>query len=106
MVSGPVGPSTQGEGEALFLRGDVNGDGVITEADSNLMMDWIFGMTDEPPCLDAADLNDDGYINVTDSRLLLDFIFTPGSPPPSSPFPIPGVDSTLDGLGCETPLNN
>ena len=106
VVSGPVGPSTQGEGEALFLRGDVNGDGVITEADSNLMMDWIFGMTDEPPCLDAADLNDDGYINVTDSRLLLDFIFTPGSPPPSSPFPIPGVDSTLDSLGCETPLNN
>ena len=106
VVSGPVGPSTQGEGEALFLRGDVNGDGVITEADSNLMMDWIFGITDEPPCLDAADLNDDGYINVTDSRLLLDFIFTPGSPPPSSPFPIPGVDSTLDSLGCETPLNN
>ena len=108
IVSGPVGPpSGQGQSSGpVFLRGDVNGDGVVSEADSTLMMDWIFGLADAPACLDAADLNDDGYVNITDSTQLLNYINTPGSPPPSSPFPVAGVDTTPDALSCNPVSGN
>ncbi|MFP6739310.1 MAG: dockerin type I repeat-containing protein, partial [Planctomycetota bacterium] len=113
VISGPVGPSiNQGKTEdpeasgSVFIRGDVDGDGLITENDSAYMMDWIFGLEQEPPCLDAADLNDDGYVNVTDSTQLLNYIHTPGSPVPSAPFPEAGRDPTADALDCENSLEN
>ncbi len=113
VISGPVGPSiNQGKPEgpgssaAVFIRGDVDGDGIVTENDSSYMMDWIFGIEQEPPCLDAADLNDDGYVNVTDSTQLLNYIHTPGSPVPSAPFPEPGIDPTTDALDCAISLGN
>lgn len=113
VISGPVGPSinpgntdSPEQSGAVFLRGDVNGDGLVTEIDASYMMDWIFGLEQEPPCLDAADLNDDGYINVTDSTQLLAYIHTPGSAVPSAPFPDPGVDPTADSLDCANPFDN
>ena len=113
VISGPVGPSiNQGKAEdpeasgSVFIRGDVDGDGLITENDSAYMMDWIFGLEQEPPCLDAADLNDDGYVNVTDSTQLLNYIHTPGSLAPSAPFPEAGRDPTTDSLDCANSLEN
>ncbi|HBO51158.1 MAG TPA: hypothetical protein DD471_04180, partial [Planctomycetes bacterium] len=109
VVSGPVGPPSNGQNqssEPVFLRGDVNGDGVLSEADSTRMMDWIFGLAPAPECLDAADLNDDGYVNITDSTQLLNYINTPGSPPPSSPFPVAGVDPSSDTLSCNSTSGN
>ena len=106
VVSGPVGPASNGQNQPVFLRGDVNGDGVISEADASRMMDWIFGLAPAPECLDAADLNDDGYVNITDSTQLLNYISTPGSPPPSAPFPVAGVDTTPDTLSCNSASGN
>jgi hypothetical protein len=103
VVSGSAGPLSNGQnqpGGSVFLRGDINGDGVLSEADSARLMNWIFGLADTPDCLDAADLNDDGYVNITDSTQLLNYLNTPGSPPPSSPFPVAGVDTTPDTLSC------
>ena len=106
MVSGPVGPPSNGQNQPVFLRGDVNGDGVISEADAARMMDWVFGLAPAPDCLDAADLNDDGYVNITDSTQLLNYISTPGSPPPSPPFPVAGVDTSPDTLSCNSASGN
>ena len=43
--------------------------------------------------LDALDVNDDGALEIADAVQLLYFLFL-GGPPPSLPFPSPGLDPT------------
>ena len=109
VVSGPVGDQPNGQNQSsnpVFLRGDVNGDGILSEADSTLLLEWVLGLGATLECMDAADLNDDGYINITDSTQLLNYISTPGSPPPSAPFPVAGVDTSPDTLSCNSASGN
>ena len=54
-----------------YMKGDVNGDEVLTIADLNILIDYVLngGNFDEYQ-LYAADLNDDGQINTTDVAML------------------------------------
>ena len=63
--------------------------------------DDLFAGNGEILCQDAADGNDDGRLDVADAIFVLDHLFGGGAPLPP-PFPEPGVDPTVDGLGCGT----
>ena len=53
-----------GEDEPEFLRGDVNGDGIVEPlTDSGLLIGWIVHDWPAPPCLAAADCNGNGRIS-------------------------------------------
>jgi hypothetical protein len=84
-----------GSGEQLFIRGDVNADGVVNGDDVDLCMQG-----GPFSCWDAADVNDDGYWMITDCTYLYDYVFSSGPPPPA-PFPNCGPDPTPDGSGCD-----
>ncbi|OQC21688.1 MAG: Inner spore coat protein H [Planctomycetes bacterium ADurb.Bin069] len=86
-------------GGALFIRGDVNRDGVVNVSDAVRLLRQLF--TQAPlTCADAADVNDDGRLDLADAAALLEWLFTGGGPP-APPFPEEGVDPTPDDLGCE-----
>ena len=58
-----------------YIPGDVNGDGEVTIADANSVIDVVImggnaGHTRAP----AADMNDDGEVNITDLNLVIDLI--------------------------------
>ncbi len=80
--------------EQMFIRGDVNEDGVVNLAD-------VAACAAGGPfsCDDAADVNDDGILNVADCVYLTNYLTT-GGPPPPPPYPDCGVDPTADGLDC------
>jgi hypothetical protein len=83
-----------GGGEPLFIRGDVNADGIVDEIDLEecpTMGPW--------PCNKAADINDDGVMDILDCTYLYGYLFEQGNPPPA-PFPNCGTDPTPDGLDC------
>ena len=64
---------------AETLRGDVNGDGVVDEADLDLAS-AAFGRTqDDPLFVPAADLNQDGVVGLDDLRTLVDILNAQGS---------------------------
>lgn len=82
-----------------FLRGDATASGRVSVSDPLAILVWLFmDASRRPSCLDAADANDDGVIDLHDPMLLLRFLFQ-GGPPPSPPFPEPGLDPTGDELG-------
>ncbi|MFN0060021.1 MAG: hypothetical protein ACKVX7_16300 [Planctomycetota bacterium] len=83
----------------LFVRGDVNNDGLIDVADPISALNYIFAAGVEPVCLDAADANDDGNVNIADPIWLLLYTFA-GGIGPLPPFPTLGPDPTCDLLGC------
>ena len=59
------------------VYGDVNGDGEVTIADVNAVIDVIMGDDDNP----AADVNNDGEVNIADINTVIDIILghnTPG----------------------------
>jgi len=81
--------------EQEFVRGDVNQDGIIDNADiiACVMGGPFF-------CDDAVDVNDDGILDMADCDYLSDFLYT-GGPPPLPPYPGCCVDWTPDdNLGC------
>ncbi len=84
----------EGGGEQQFIRGDVNEDGVVNQADVDLC---LLG----PPfsCDDAVDVNDDGILEPAEC-VYLDQFLNFGGPPPEPPFPDCGPDITPDGLDC------
>ena len=49
------------------LLGDVNGDGVLTDADANMILDWESGAIPVLTCPALADANEDGVINGWDA---------------------------------------
>lgn len=83
-----------------FLRGDVDSSGDIDISDPYIILNFLFGGTTSPFCLDACDANDNGQVTIADSQLLFDFLFS-GGPPPAAPFPNCAPDPTADNLSCE-----
>jgi len=86
-------------GGVLFLRGDINNDGVLSLADALRLSSWLFSGAPTPGCPDSADVNDDGSVDLADMVALLAYLSgNVSSIPP--PFGKPGSDPTPDGLGC------
>jgi len=85
--------------EAEFIRGDCNGDGIVDTMDAICITEWHSG-GDPLSCWDAADANDDGVVNLGDSIYIMHFAEGSGPPPPS-PYPDCGPDTTPDDLDCE-----
>ena len=83
-----------------FLRGDVNGDGVIDLTDGT-QLQLLLGNGTSIECADAADVNDDGIVDDADPVYIFDFLYQ-GSNPPPAPYPFPGPDPTADGLDCQS----
>jgi len=84
--------------EALFVRGDANGDGRLTVSDARAVLSYLCGGS--LSCKDAGDFNDDGRVDLGDAIELLEYLFAAGSPP-EPPFPSPGPDLTEDKLTCK-----
>ena len=85
--------------DGLFIRGDGNGNGIISLADPLFNLGYQF-QGQAALCLDALDTNDDGNIDISDPIFNLGFQLLAGpSPPP--PFLDCGVDPTADTLACE-----
>ncbi len=97
-----------------FVRGDVDGDGLINITDwINILGNLFLGNPINLPCSDAADVDDTGAVNITDAIFGLSFSFQGGGPPPA---PTPsdtgwfqvggnrdcGEDPTPDPLDCGT----
>lgn len=80
----------------VFIRGDIDGDGLITMGDSQALAAFLNGQADPPEVLDTADVNDDGEINRKDLDDLLAAISGTFRIPP--PFPEAGIDPTPDDI--------
>lgn len=92
---------TQGfnyQGGTLFIRGDANNDAEVDLSDAiSILGDLFLGNPATAPCQDALDADDNGEVELTDAVYLLEGLFTGGDNPPP-PYPLPGVDPTLDTL--------
>lgn len=101
--SGAISITLTPPGEA-FLRGDVNGNGLVEPLrDADLLMRYLFVGTSAPPCLDAADSDNNGTVNIADAIILLSWGFFGGAPP-ADPGPTTcGVDPEGGDIGCGTP---
>lgn len=87
-------------GFPVFLRGDVNDDGLVSVADAYFLFRYLCCDGETPPCLDAADVDDDGDLALTDAvQIIAGGVFF--GPPPAVPFPEPGADPTADDLDCQ-----
>jgi hypothetical protein len=90
-----------------YMKGDVNGDGVVTKEDADLILQYVVGNINLSPAqLAAADVNNDGIVSAADAALIMqgivDGTFKPSPPdddniPPVDDFPpddddIPPVD--------------
>ncbi len=58
----------------VFVKGDVNGDGEVTVADINALIDIILTGDADQDTMRRADVNEDGEINVADVNTLIDII--------------------------------
>ena len=71
--------------EARFIRGDCDGDGVVSGqvTDAIVLLNHNFSGGPAPPCLAACDADRDGEVlgRVTDAIFLLNFSFVGGPPP-------------------------
>ncbi len=67
--------------ETPFVRGEINGDGVIDISDAISILDFLFGGGDAPDVIDAADTNSDGKVDLSDAVFLLEFLFLGGARP-------------------------
>lgn len=85
-----------------FIRGNVNGDGVVDVSDVvNILARLFIPGTPALDCPDVGDVNDDGLFDVSDAVYLLASLFIPGSPPPPAPYPDDGFDPTpTDPFTC------
>ena len=87
-----------------FIRGDVNGDGVVSLADAHAIVASQFRHGDLPTCMAAADVNVDGKYNMGDAAWLMLHLLDPDRHPISAPFPEPGACG-FDSVGecqCES----
>ncbi len=82
-------------GDVDFIRGDINGDGVVTISDSYRFFMWYSNGYEPPLCMETADVDDNGRIEWADSFFLLQAQYVDGLPIPP-PFPDPGQDLTDD----------
>ena len=94
---------------ALFIRGDVDGDGTAFPIlDALALLEYGFAGAEEPPCLDAADTDaDNAVFPILDALYLLDWGFSGGVAPSAPSPPDCGTDPDDDLLVvCETPTEN
>ncbi|MBN1422136.1 MAG: hypothetical protein JXP34_25405 [Planctomycetes bacterium] len=87
---------------ALFHRGDVDGNGILTIGDAVTLLNYQFASGIVPPCIDACDMDDDEILTIGDAVWLLNYQFASGVPPlPPGPPPNPcGPDPAGDALDC------
>lgn len=83
----------------FFLRGDVDGNGVVEITDAVNLLNFLFLGGRAPNCLDAADFQDRGHVDISDAISVLGFLFLGGTAP-RVPFPNAGIDPTEDDLPC------
>jgi hypothetical protein len=84
-----------------FLRGDANGNGIVTISDVIHTLGGLFlGLPGGDECKEAQDANDDGTVNISDPLQTIGFLFQGGAPIPA-PYPACGNDPSPDGLRCE-----
>jgi hypothetical protein len=97
IVSGlPAEPASE---PARFIRGDVNRDGIVSQADVFSMIRF-FQSRRLPLCADAADIDDSGTIGIPDLINVVAFLYWRGQPP-APPYRTAGLDPTPDDLDCE-----
>jgi hypothetical protein len=76
---------TQAVNVYVYIRGDVNADGVINVTDVVYLINYLFLVPPGPAPVpqEAGDANCDGVINVTDVVYLINYLFlVPPGPPP------------------------
>ncbi len=64
----------KGEPESPFLNGDVNGDGEVSIADVNVVIDILLGFTSSEPYEGRADVNNDNEVSIADVNVLIDIL--------------------------------
>lgn len=87
-------------GPTQFLRGDVNGDGVLNLSDGLFQLEWFFGVGASGTCREAADTNGNGRLDTLADPLLLFYYLFASGPAPATPFPNCG--SPVLFVGCES----
>lgn len=87
------------EYQRAFVRGDSDNSGDVdfNDAIQTLVYLLLTGVTD---CVDAHDFNDSGKVDFSDALDNMRWQFLGTVPPPSEPYPEPGLDPTPDLLGC------
>jgi len=103
VVSGLFTTSTWSQ-DQFFIRGDVDADGDVDQADADMIQAYFYYMT-PVDCHNAGDVNDDGMImNMGDYVTVMNFI--QGGDPPLPPYPDCGTDPTdpQPGEDCCTPV--
>lgn len=84
-----------------FVRGDVNGSGVVSIPDVIVLLNQLFVPGAQgTQCEKATDVDDDDSVNLSDVIYLLGHILIPGSPAPPAPFPGCGADFFTSPLTC------
>ena len=58
------------EAKALIKIGDVNGDGEVTIADANMIVNYYLGNNPEGVVIEAADVNEDGEVTIADANAI------------------------------------
>jgi hypothetical protein len=86
------------------LLGDVNGDGVVNQADADLLLNWVSfvherNTTYKLACPENADVTGDGRVNIGDAILLQNHVNFPNDPAYAFKEPAP-VDPCA-GVTCE-----
>jgi len=84
------------QAQGSFIRGDINGDGVVDTVDLRL----VLPVNNDEGCRARHDVNDDGDFSAADPDYLENYLFF-GGPPPPHPFPNCGFDTTLDFVSCQ-----
>jgi hypothetical protein len=67
-----------------FIRGEVNGDGIVDVSDPIVILGYLFLGEAPPEDIEAADANADDDVDLTDAVFILNFLFSGGPtiPPP------------------------
>jgi len=104
--SDPVTAGTVQPPEAIFLRGDTDGNGQFIINDGIQILERLFAgrAAFASNCDDTGDIDDNGQLIINDAIWLFNFLFASG-PQPAAPYPKCGPDPTTDdALGdCKYP---
>ncbi|MBA4685389.1 MAG: hypothetical protein H2076_10405 [Planctomycetes bacterium] len=85
--------------QQLFIRGDIDRNGVVQLTDAILCLDHLFAGADFI-CLESLDSNADDNLDLGDPIKILSYLFM-GDTPPSGPFPQQGLDpAPIPGFPC------